>query len=54
MCAQMTSAVWHGLYAGYLLFFAGTAIWIQFSKLLYKAEIKFMPGGLVETVCLHK
>ncbi len=36
---QMTSAVWHGLYAGYQLFFAGTAIWIYFSTLLYKLEL---------------
>lgn len=29
---QLVSAVWHGLYAGYMLFFAGTAVWIYFSQ----------------------
>ena len=29
---QLISAVWHGLYPGYLLFFTGTAVWIYFSQ----------------------
>lgn len=27
----MVSSVWHGLYAGYFLFFAGSAVWLHAS-----------------------
>lgn len=46
---QLVSAVWHGLYAGYMLFFAGTAVWIYFSQILYKAETH-LPGALVRSL----
>jgi len=52
LMTQMTSAVWHGLYAGYMLFFAGSAVWIYFSKLVHKAEMKFMPG-MAKTLPWH-
>ncbi|GFR42985.1 hypothetical protein Agub_g3984 [Astrephomene gubernaculifera] len=42
---QLVSAVWHGLYPGYLMFFVGTALWIYFSQVLYKAETH-MPSSL--------
>ena len=30
MATQLVSAIWHGLYPGYLLFFAGSAFWSVF------------------------
>ncbi|EFJ48091.1 hypothetical protein VOLCADRAFT_120919 [Volvox carteri f. nagariensis] len=35
---QLVSAIWHGLYPGYLMFFVGTAVWIFFSQIVYKTE----------------
>ncbi|GIL46653.1 hypothetical protein Vafri_3591 [Volvox africanus] len=46
---QLVSAVWHGLYAGYVMFFVGTAIWIYFSQILYKTEA-YMPGAVQESL----
>ncbi|KXZ56055.1 hypothetical protein GPECTOR_2g937 [Gonium pectorale] len=42
---QSVSGVWHGLYPGYIMFFVGTAVWIYFSQVLFKAET-YMPAGL--------
>lgn len=49
MFTQLVSAVWHGLYPGYLMFFAGTAVWIYFSQIVYKAEA-YLPRSLAGSV----
>eukprot|EP00252_Welwitschia_mirabilis_P004799 TRINITY_DN150_c0_g1_i3.p1 TRINITY_DN150_c0_g1~~TRINITY_DN150_c0_g1_i3.p1 ORF type:complete len:121 (-),score=10.23 TRINITY_DN150_c0_g1_i3:263-625(-) len=36
LATQTISAVWHGLYAGYILFFLNSALFIAGSKVLYK------------------
>ncbi|KAJ7536337.1 hypothetical protein O6H91_12G065400 [Diphasiastrum complanatum] len=36
LATQVVSAVWHGLYAGYLLFFINSAIMIAGSRVIYK------------------
>ncbi|KAG2485077.1 hypothetical protein HYH03_016174 [Edaphochlamys debaryana] len=46
---QLISAVWHGLYPGYVSFFVGTAVWIYFSQILYKAE-GYMPTAVVKSL----
>ncbi|GLC46847.1 hypothetical protein PLESTB_001540800 [Pleodorina starrii] len=46
---QLVSAVWHGLYAGYMMFFFGTAVWIYFSQILYKTEA-YMPRALCNSL----
>ncbi|KAG2426844.1 hypothetical protein HYH02_014697 [Chlamydomonas schloesseri] len=46
---QLISAVWHGLYPGYMLFFTGTAVWIYFSQIVFKAEA-YMPKALVASL----
>jgi len=36
LATQVTSAVWHGLYAGYMLFFVNTSLMIAGSRVIYK------------------
>lgn len=51
LATQLVSAVWHGLYPGYLLFFAGSAFWLNFATVLYKAE-KLLPARLQNSLPL--
>ncbi|GAX79182.1 hypothetical protein CEUSTIGMA_g6622.t1 [Chlamydomonas eustigma] len=52
LATQVTSAIWHGLYPGYLLFFIGSAFWLNFATVIYKAEQALMPAGVGDTVPL--
>jgi len=42
LAAQVTSAVWHGLYAGYMLFFGNTVFMIAGARVLYRWQ-KLIP-----------
>ena len=46
MATQLVSAIWHGLYPGYLLFFAGSAFWMNFATVIFKAEQALLPSKL--------
>lgn len=41
MVTQLVSGVWHGVFAGYWLFFATSAFMFQASRLLYKYELRW-------------
>lgn len=43
MVTQLVSGVWHGLYPGYIMFFAGSAIFFAHSTVIYNWEKAFMP-----------
>ncbi|KAL2634990.1 hypothetical protein R1flu_006469 [Riccia fluitans] len=38
LVTQVVSAVWHGLYAGYLLFFVNSALFVEASKVIYRYQ----------------
>jgi lysophospholipid acyltransferase len=42
---QLVSAVWHGLFPGYPLFFISAAVLFNTSTVLYKIEQNKFPGG---------
>uniref|UniRef100_A0A7R9V9L7 Uncharacterized protein n=1 Tax=Chlamydomonas euryale TaxID=1486919 RepID=A0A7R9V9L7_9CHLO len=50
LTTQVVSAVWHGLYPGYLLFFVGSAFWINFSTVIYHAERALLPQAVAKSV----
>ncbi|KAJ9528903.1 hypothetical protein QJQ45_000464 [Haematococcus lacustris] len=63
LATQMVSAIWHGLYPGYMLFFAGSfspallvmppagsALWIHFSTVVWKLEQRYLPRALATSL----
>mmetsp|Transcript_35537 Transcript_35537/g.78847 ORF Transcript_35537/g.78847 Transcript_35537/m.78847 type:complete len:511 (-) Transcript_35537:481-2013(-) len=46
LVTQVVSAIWHGLYAGYLMFFVSTVFFIQASTVVFKAEQVLLPAWL--------
>eukprot|EP00897_Mesotaenium_endlicherianum_P006109 jgi/Mesen1/5526/ME000279S04741 len=46
LATQVTSAIWHGLYPGYAMYFVGTAIFIAGSKVIYGYQ-KAIPSDAV-------
>jgi len=49
MVTQLVSGVWHGLYPGYILFFAGSAIFFAHSTVIYNWEKALMPLWLANS-----
>lgn len=45
LCTQVVSAVWHGLYTGYVLFFVHTALMIAASRVIYKWQLVLASTG---------
>eukprot|EP00775_Hariotina_reticulata_P003753 gene3753-4011_t len=49
MVTQLVSGVWHGLYPGYILFFAGSAVFFAHSTVIYNWEKALMPLWLANS-----
>ncbi|CAM6081531.1 unnamed protein product [Calypogeia fissa] len=47
LATQVVSAVWHGLYAGYLLFFVNSALMISGSKAIYRWQRAFPENSVL-------
>lgn len=43
---QLICGLWHGIFAGYFLFFLSTALFFEFAKVLYQWERGFLPAAL--------
>jgi len=50
MVTQLVSGVWHGLYPGYILFFAGSAVFFAHSTVIYNWEKALMPPWLANSL----
>ncbi|KAG1668525.1 hypothetical protein FOA52_012119 [Chlamydomonas sp. UWO 241] len=53
LATQLVSAIWHGLYPGYLLFFAGSAFWLNFATVIHKAEQALLPPVIASSLPLR-
>jgi lysophospholipid acyltransferase len=49
MVTQLVSGVWHGLYPGYIMFFAGSAVFFAHSTVIYNWERDRLPAWLVRS-----
>ncbi|KAF8073163.1 LPLAT1 [Scenedesmus sp. PABB004] len=49
MVTQLVSGVWHGLYPGYIMFFAGSAIFFAHSTVLFNWERAYVPPLLARS-----
>ncbi|KAG6557172.1 hypothetical protein Mapa_001099 [Marchantia paleacea] len=53
LVTQVVSAVWHGLYAGYLLFFINSALFIAASKVIYRYQRAVPESNVILTKFLQ-
>lgn len=49
MVTQLVSGVWHGLYPGYIMFFAGSAVFFAHSTVIYNYEKAYLPAWLAKS-----
>eukprot|EP00879_Flechtneria_rotunda_P012872 GHRR01013442.1.p1 GENE.GHRR01013442.1~~GHRR01013442.1.p1 ORF type:complete len:475 (+),score=119.27 GHRR01013442.1:190-1614(+) len=49
MVTQLVSGVWHGLYPGYIMFFAGSAIFFAHSTVIYNWERMYVPSWIANS-----
>jgi len=50
LATQLVSAIWHGLYPGYLMMFVASALWINSSTVIFKGEQVLLPAVLRDSL----
>lgn len=49
LLTQLFTALWHGLYPGYIIFFVGTVFYLQAATVIHRAEGTVLPLWLVKS-----
>ena len=49
LLTQLFTALWHGLFPGYIIFFVGTVFYLQAASVIHRAERTILPSWLVQS-----